>query len=138
MPKTITQKVVFKNATAKQLYDLYMDPKKHTLVTGAATRTSGKEGSSFNSGGYITGKNLRIIKDKLITQSWRAADWSKDDLDSIFLLTFEQKGRDAVLNMVHANVPDKHANAIDKGWYTYYWNRWKLHLAGKPLPEAAM
>jgi len=139
MAKTIIQKVVFKNTTPQQLYELYMDAKKHTAVTGWPTKISNKEGAKFDSGGsYITGKNLLLVKNKLIAQSWRGADWSKDDLDSIFLLTFEQKGKDAILNMVHANVPDKHATSIKKGWDTYYWNRWKLYLAGKPLPKVTM
>ena len=139
MAKTITQKVVFKNTTPQQLYELYMNAKKHTTVTGWPTKISNKEGTKFDSGNkFITGKNLQLVKNKLIAQTWRGADWNKDDLDSVFLLTFEQKGKDAILNMVHANIPDKHAANIKKGWDTYYWNRWKLHLAGKPLPKASM
>jgi hypothetical protein len=35
LAKTINQKVVFKNATTRELYDLYMDARKHSLMTGA-------------------------------------------------------------------------------------------------------
>ncbi len=31
MPKTIKQKIVFKNTKPKDLYDLYMDSKKHSM-----------------------------------------------------------------------------------------------------------
>jgi hypothetical protein len=34
MAKTITQKIVFKNTTAKVLYDMYMNEKKHSELTG--------------------------------------------------------------------------------------------------------
>ena len=48
MPKTLVQKVVFKNATVKDLYDLYMDAKKHSLTTGAPAQISAKEGSTYS------------------------------------------------------------------------------------------
>lgn len=34
MPKTIVHKVVFKNAARKDLYELYMNAKKHSEATG--------------------------------------------------------------------------------------------------------
>ncbi|MBK5285208.1 MAG: hypothetical protein JJE25_07370, partial [Bacteroidia bacterium] len=59
MAKTIVQKVVFKNTTPKILYDLYMDSKKHSLVTGGPAVISAKEGTKYSAhGGYIKGKNL--------------------------------------------------------------------------------
>ena len=131
MPKTITQRVVFKNTTASELYELYMNAKKHSAATGTGTKISEKEGAKYSAGDdYITGKNLVLMKNKMIVQTWKAADWDKDEQDSIFILTFEQQGKNAVLNMVHANIPDKHADSIKKGWTTYYWNPWKEYLAG--------
>jgi len=132
MPKTIVQKVVFKNATASDVYNLYMDSKKHSEVTGAPAKISAKEGAKFSAhGDYITGRNLCIVKDKLIVQSWRASDWKRDDVDSTFAIHLEQKGKDVNLLMTHANVPDKDAPGITKGWRTYYWEPWKRHLSGK-------
>ncbi len=40
MPKTIIQKIVFRNTTAKDLYDLYMNSKKHSISTGARATIS--------------------------------------------------------------------------------------------------
>jgi activator of HSP90 ATPase len=136
MPKTITHKVVFKNTNAGDLYDLYMNPKKHTEVTGAPAKISAREGAKYSAhGGYITGRNLHLVKDRLIVQSWRASDWKRDDIDSTFVLHLEQKGNDAILRATHANIPDKHVVGIDKGWQTYYWNPWKRHLAQKRSRE---
>lgn len=116
-----------------------MNSKLHTASTGAISHISDEEGTSYDSGDdYITGKNLQLIKNKLIVQSWRAADWIDSDLDSTFILWFEEKGKDAILNMVHANVPDKHAEGIKKGWNTFYWDNWKLFLEGKPVPKMSM
>ena len=139
MPKTITQRVVFKNTTASELYELYMNAKKHSATTGTVTKISEKEGAKYSAGDdYITGKNLVLMKNKMIVQTWKAADWDEDEQDSIFMLTFEQQGKNAVLNMVHANIPDKHADSIKKGWTTYYWNPWKAYLASNPVTKVTM
>ena len=128
--KTLTQKVIFKNTTPEQLYNLYMDAKLHSLVTGDMAKITNKEGSSFTAyGDYISGKNLQLVPGKLIVQSWRGIDFKKSDLDSTFILQFEKQGNDAVLYMVHANVPDSEADGIKTGWSDFYWTPWKTYLA---------
>jgi activator of HSP90 ATPase len=134
MPQTLVQTVIFKNAAAKDVYNLYMDEKKHSQATGAPARISQKEGSTFAAhNGYITGKNLRLVKNKLIVQSWRGQDWKSSDLDSTFVISLQQKGKNVELQAIHANIPDKHAKGIDKGWHEFYWEPWKKFLAGKPI-----
>jgi len=133
MPKTITQKVVFKNTTPAKLYAMYLDSKQHAAITGGMpAKISAKEGAKYSAhDGYINGKNLQLKKNELIVQSWRSADWKKDEADSTFILMFEQKGKDAVIHMTHANVPDREADGIKQGWIDYYWTPWKQVLAGK-------
>ncbi len=132
MAKTILQKVVFKNTTTKAVYDLYMNQKKHSELTGAPASITNKIGASYSVyEDYITGKNLELVKDKLIVQTWRGSDWDKTDGDSILTLTFTQKGKDVTLKMIHANVPTKHIEGIKKGWDDYYWEPWKNYLENK-------
>ena len=139
MAKTISHKIVFKKTAPKTLYDLYMSAKKHSLIAGGPVTITAKEGTDFSAhGGYITGKNLKLIKDKLIVQTWRAVNWDPAVPDSIFMIMLEQKGKDVVLHAVHTNVPDAGAESIDKGWYGHYWNPWKQFLAGKPITRPAM
>src|SRR5579872_5164520 len=102
MAKTIVQKVVFKNTTPKALYELYMNAKKHSKATGASAQITNKEGAPFSAyDGYITGENLKLVKDQLIVQSWRGKDWNKKDADSTFLIHLEPKGKNVVLHAVH-------------------------------------
>jgi len=137
MPKTIVQKVVFKNTTPQQLYELYMDSKKHSASTGALAKISSKEGGKFSAhDGYIEGRNLQLIKNKLIVQSWRASDWSKEDVNSTFIIHLVPKGKDVILHAIHANVPEKEAAGIDSGWYDYYWEPWKKYLAGNKIVKS--
>ena len=132
MAKTLTQKIVFKGIPVSALYNTYINAKEHTKAIGIPVSIQAKEGAKFRThDGYITGKNFQLVKDKLIVQSWRASEWSKSDPDSTFILSFEQKGKDGVVNMVHANVPDKHYAGIKDGWNTYYWKPWKKYFASK-------
>jgi activator of HSP90 ATPase len=136
---TIIQKVLFKNTTREVLYDLYMNAEKHSLIVNGPVEISEKVGSSFKAfGGYIKGKNLQLVKNQLIVQSWRGSDWTKKDPDSVFVITLEQKGKVVTLNMIHANVPDDKAKSLDKGWNEHYWNPWKQHLAGEPIIRPKM
>jgi activator of HSP90 ATPase len=132
MAKTITQSVVFKNEKTGTLYSQFLDSKHHAALTGGnPAKISAKEGAKFLVwGDYINGKNLQLVKDRLIVQSWLDSDWGKEDVDSTFILRFEQKGKDAVIHMAHANIPDKKAAGIKQGWEDYYWKPWKEYLSG--------
>jgi len=139
MAKTLKQKVVFKNAKTKDVYDAYMNAKKHSIVTGAPAKISNKEGTDYSAhNDYIKGKNLRLMKDKLIVQTWRASSWKDSDMDSTFIIHLEQKGKDTVLEMIHANVPDGEADSLFKGWTNHYWGPMKSYLAGKPIKHPTM
>lgn len=132
MAKTIIQKVVFPNTTVATLYSTYTHAREHSASIGAPVRIQNKEGARFNAhGNYISGKNLQLVKDKLIVQSWRASDWARTDPDSTFILLFEQQGNDGVVNMVHANVPDKEFEGLKKGWHDFYWTPWKKYFTEK-------
>ena len=132
MARTIIQRIVFKDIPAAALYDTYMSAKDHSASVGVVAKIQNKEGTKFSAhDNYVTGKNLQLIKHKLIVQSWRASDWSKSDLDSTFILCFEQRGNDGIINMIHANVPDKHVAGVRKGWDDYYWKPWKKYFAEK-------
>jgi activator of HSP90 ATPase len=134
MAKTITQKVTFKDTTIAKLYSMFLDPKQHAAMTGNSGKCSisAKEGGKYSvMDSYITGRNLQLLKNKLIVQSWRSVDFTKDDMDSTFIMLFEQKGKDAIINMTHTNIPDKEVDGIKKGWPQYYWTPMKAYLAAK-------
>ncbi len=78
------------------------------------------------------------MKGRQIVQTWRGSNWNKSDADSTFIINLERKGKDVVLHAIHANVPDKHAGHLSKGWHDHYWNPWKQYVAGKPITRPEM
>ena len=129
MSKTITQTITFKNSTPEILYGIYTDSKKHSAATGGKAVIKNKIGTKFSSwDGYITGVNLHLVAGKTIIQTWRSADFKSIDTDSILILNFSTKGNDTVVEMIHANVPDKQAAGLKKGWNDFYWKPWEKYL----------
>ena len=90
MNKAIEQKIHFKGAKAEDLFDIFLNPKKHSAIHGGAeTRISKKNGDQFSLlNGNLTGRNLLIVPNRMIVQSWRGNVWESDDLDSILILVF--------------------------------------------------
>jgi activator of HSP90 ATPase len=129
MTKAIQQSVVF-NASAKTLYEMYIDSKKHSKATGARATLGRKAGAAFTAfDGSLAGKNLLIVPGKMIVQAWRATHWKKTDLDSILVLTFNQTPSGTRVDLVHANVPEHDHKGVTEGWKKYYWNPWREYLA---------
>ena len=128
MAKTIQQKITF-NTTPDKLYKMYTNAKIHSEATGGKASFNAKAGAGMSAwNGYIKGKFLKLIKNKLIVQTWRAKGWSKSTPDSILVLSFEKNGKSTEMTMVHTNVPNKEAGHLTKGWHFAYWRPLKKYL----------
>lgn len=129
MARTFKQVVKFPYPPAK-LFRLYIDPKLQTASTGYKAEISGEVGARFSAGdGWIRGKNLHIVTNKLIVQTWRGNDWDKTIPDTILILSFiavEDGGTQ--LELFHSNVPDEYAEELKKGWWEHYWKPWKRYI----------
>jgi activator of HSP90 ATPase len=129
MAKTIQQTVRF-TASPDELFDIYMDSKKHAAAVDSTASISRRVGGTFSVfDGYIKGKTLLIVPKRLIVQSWRGSDWKAGEPDSILVLTFSRATGGGQIDLVHANIPDREARGINAGWRAYYWTPWRAHLA---------
>jgi activator of HSP90 ATPase len=129
MTPAIEQSVSFHAAPAK-LYELFMDSEKHTSATGMPAKISRKVGGNwFAFGKMLLGKNLVLIPNRMIVQSWRSSEWKKKDPDSILVVTFEKSSGGATkVNLVHVGVPEYDHAGVTEGWPKYYWEPWKVYL----------
>lgn len=123
MNKAIEQKILFRGTTAAELFDIFLNPKKHSAIHGGATtKISNKEGTHFSLlNGNLTGKNLLIVPKRMIVQAWRGNVWEKDDLDSVLTLVFSDNRTGGQIEMVHAFTP----NQFTELWNDIYWQPMK-------------
>ena len=75
--KTIRQRVVI-SATPNEVYEAFVDPKKHSKFTGSKATFDPRVGGEFTAwDGYISGKNLELKEGKRIVQEWQTTEWPK-------------------------------------------------------------
>ena len=128
MTKTIQQSVRFP-VPPEELFDTYLDAKRHAAVTGGKVSISARVSRKFTAfDGMILGRNLVIVPKRLIVQVWRSAQWKDDDLDSILTLLFSGTPNGGRIDLFHVNVPAHDHEGVTEGWKKYYWRPWREYL----------
>ena len=128
MNKTVIQSVTFKGISPKELYETYLNSKKHASAIGTKASIEPRVGGSFNAFGMLTGKFLVLIKNKMIVQTWRSVKFKKANQDSILVLRFEKTKDGSRIDLVHTSIPDYDYADIKKGWPKYYWRPWAKYF----------
>lgn len=127
--KTIKQTVVIPKATPEEVYEVFMDAKKHSEFTGSKATCNPKVGGKFTAwDDYISGKNLELEQGKKIVQEWITTDWPKDYPPSKLELTFKKVQSGTEITMVHKDVPTEQADDLAEGWTEFYWNSLKEYF----------
>ena len=125
--KTIKQAIIFKTEP-HDVYEVFMDEKKHSEFTGSKAKISRKTGGKFSIyEGSIEGKNIELIRDKKIIQSWRYEDWPKGHYSTITLV-LRKNDKGTKMEFTQMGVPEDKYKAIKQGWMDYYWSPMKEML----------
>jgi uncharacterized protein YndB with AHSA1/START domain len=128
MPRTIKQTVSLP-ASPEKLFRMYLDPQAHGAFTGDKVDISRQPGSLFKAfDGMITGMMLYVVPNRLIVQSWRAAHWKREDIDSTLVLSFWPEGEEGRIELIHVNVAEHDYRDVKIGWKKYYWKPWRAYL----------
>jgi activator of HSP90 ATPase len=131
MTKTIQQSVRFA-APPRTLFEMYLDSGKHAAATGGKAAMSRKVGGAFTAWNkMLRGRNLMIVPNRLIVQSWRSVNFKAGDADSILILEFSKAPGGGQVDLVHVNVPQQDHEGVSRGWPNYYWKPWKKYIAAK-------
>jgi len=129
---TINQTVFFPGVKPVQIYDAYLNPRKHSEFTGAKAMCDPVAGGEFNAwDGYITGRILELNRAKRILQEWKTTEWPEGYPPSILDLSLKAKNEGTEITMVHSNVPSHQADSYRQGWIDYYWNPLKEYFGIK-------
>ena len=129
---TITQKVIILKVSPKQVYEAYVDPKKHSEFTDSKATGKPVVGGKFTAwDGYISGKFLELEEGKRVVQEWTSTDFPEGYPPSTLELTFCEvpKGTETEITMVHSNVPKEQADEVAEGWTEFYWNPLKEYFS---------
>jgi activator of HSP90 ATPase len=127
MSKPIKQTITFQ-ASPHEIYELLMDSQKHAAFTGGEASISREVGGEITAyDNYISGKNIELIQDEKIVQSWHAADWPEGYYSKVtFELTAMPEG--TRLDFTHVDVPDGTEKEFTQGWIDNYWEPMKKYL----------
>jgi activator of HSP90 ATPase len=117
-------------ASPREIYHAWLSSKGHEGITGGQpARISAQEGADFSVwDGYITGRNLRLERDRLIVQSWRTTKFTQTDPDSQIEVLLEPVSAGTLVTVHHTNVPDGHLSYRDGGWQNSYFETMKVHF----------
>jgi activator of HSP90 ATPase len=127
MCKPVHHEVEF-SVKPKEVYDAYLDSRRHARMTGQAAKMSKKEGGHFTAGdSYISGTNVELIPGKRIVQAWRASEWPEGAY-SILRLELKPKGKGSKLIVDHLGIPDEFRDGVDSGWHEFYWEPMKAYF----------
>jgi len=120
------------DATPLEVYEAYVDPKKHAAFTGQSASGAAKVGAKFTAGdGYITAKHLELKRGKKIVQEWTTSEWPEGFPPSLLQLSLKAKGNKTELTMVHSEVPEEQVDYYAEGWQEFYWKPMKEYFAKK-------
>ena len=124
VPVTSFKQQVTFNTTPEELYEQIMDAKKHGKFTGGKATMSRKVGGEFSLfDGSAYGKNIELIPNKKIVQTWRMRqdNWPEEVMSEI-TFDFQPLGKDKTkLLFTQRNIPSNVADEFKQGWKDYYW-----------------
>lgn len=118
-------------ASKETIYNAWLDGKQHAAMTHTGLAESGaKVGDNFSAhDGYITGKNVELIPNSKIVQSWRTTEFSDEEADSLIEVTFEDAAGGTLVTLTHSNLPP-HGAQYESGWKAYYFEPMKGYFGG--------
>jgi len=128
---TIIQKVVI-HALPEEVYEAFLDPKKHSEFTGSKATGKAKVGAEFTAwDGYISGKTVELEKGKRIVQEWVTTEWPEGYPPSRLELKFREMNGETELTMTHSDVPVEQKEELEQGWTDFYWDPLKDYFKKK-------
>jgi activator of HSP90 ATPase len=117
-------------ATAREVYDAWLDGAKHSAMTGARATASREVGGEFSAwDNYIRGKNLLLIENQKIVQSWRSSEFPEDAPDSVLSIQLTERYGTTEVELVHSDIPPGHAVQYQSGWIEFYANPMQKYFA---------
>ncbi len=116
------------NASAKDVYDAWMNSESHSEMTGGDAEIQDVVGTTFSAwDDYITGRNIELESNKRIVQSWRTTEFEESDEDSQIEIILEESNSQTNLTLIHTNLSQDGERYIN-GWKEHYFEPMKIYF----------
>ncbi len=120
--KIIEQEILI-NCAPHEIYEAFMDSKIHSKFTEGKAKISREIGGKFSVfEGDLNGKNVELIPDKKIVQTWRSEgeNWPKGYYSTITII-LEPVDTGTLIKFKHVDIPEGAYESVKEGWDNYYW-----------------
>jgi uncharacterized protein YndB with AHSA1/START domain len=122
MTDSLNLKTTIPSATSQQVYEAWMDSRKHADFTGDQADIQPEVGGSFTiGGGYITGQNLELEPYTRIVQAWRTTEFPDTAPDSWLEVTLQDTPDGCILTLNQKKLPEDQVESYRGGWQEYYF-----------------
>lgn len=133
---TILKQKVTIPASPNEVYEAFVDPKKHAAFSGSKATGKAEVGGEFTAwDGYIFGKFLEFEPGKRLVQEWQTTEWPEGYPPSKFELTFKAVHGGTEVTMVHSNIPKQQEEELAEGWTEFYWEPLKKYFKKRGKPK---
>lgn len=120
------------HAPAKAIYDAWLNGAEHSAMTGAKATASRLVGGAFSAwDGYIKGKNLLLLENKKIVQSWRSSEFPDEAADSVLSVQLIETNGITEIDLEHKDIPPGQGVQYQSGWIESYANPMQKYFATK-------
>lgn len=120
---------VIPSATARQVFEAWLDSRQHAEFTNDRADIEPGVGGAFTiGGGYITGSHLELEPYRRIVQSWRTTEFPDSAPDSCLELIFEDTADGCSLVLNQENLPVDQVDSYRDGWQEYYFKPLKKYF----------
>ena len=121
MCKTIKQKVKFR-LSPDTIYELLVDSKQHTNLTGQKASINSKVGGEFSAqSGRVSGINVDLVPGKRVVQAWRSKEFPEGAFSMATFLLKKTKDGGTDLTLIHRGVPKELIPGVEQDWRSLYW-----------------
>jgi uncharacterized protein YndB with AHSA1/START domain len=119
-------------ATPEEVYRAWLSSRGHSAMTGGKAKASARVGARYTAwDGYISGKNLKLKRPRLIVQSWRNTEFAKDAPDHRVEVRLAKAGGGTKLTFIHSGLTPAGVKRYRKGWRDYYFVPMQKYFAAK-------
>jgi activator of HSP90 ATPase len=109
------------NASPHRIYEIFLDSKLFSALTGMPAEISREPGGAFTMfGGVIVGRNIELVPDQRIVQAWRPTYWTPGDF-SVVEFQLKAQGAQTHLILDHRAFPPGDFASLTEGWTSHYW-----------------